>query len=130
MEATKLKSNKTHTGSFPKLFVGDINIPSHEIGDTERKAVEKALYLKATGYTIVEKKTEYGKNEKVVETEKHHAPDLSAIKYLLGNRFPDRWQDKPDIENDENRDFRVVFGEYDKDGNLIIPRNIDKPKHE
>lgn len=68
--------------------------------------VENALLKRALGYEYQEERIEIGGKEgqKVVQTTKYVAPDVTAQIFWLKNRRPDKWRDKPDpveISNSE-----------------------------
>lgn len=69
--------------------------------DTE--AVEAALYRRALGMTLREvRREETDKGTKTIITEKEVAPDYTAQIFILKNRRPDRWRDKPpEVSEDE-----------------------------
>lgn len=60
--------------------------------------VENALLKRALGYEYQEERIEIGGKEgqKVIQTIKHIAPDVTAQIFWLKNRRPDKWRDKPD----------------------------------
>lgn len=68
--------------------------------------VEKALLKRALGYPVVERTTEYikpkGKGRPVKvsmkKVEKGLAPDVTAQKFFLANRDPERWREKKELE--------------------------------
>lgn len=62
--------------------------------------VEEALLKKAKGYSYTEKKTvEKEERTETTYTEKEVPPDLSAISFLLRNFCPEKWSDKPNVQN-------------------------------
>ena len=71
---------------------------SKEVADLE---VENALFKKAVGYTITEKKvTESDKDGKKVETITKHIPgDVTAQIFWLKNRKSNEWRDKRIVED-------------------------------
>lgn len=89
---------------FPAI--GEAVARGKEVVDFE---VENALYKKATGYTVKLEKTfkvrrvEYDGGKRVAEQEEletrydevHVAADITAQKFWLANRKPDKWRDKP-----------------------------------
>ena len=83
--------------------------------------VERSMYQKAVGYTVVETKRQYGivKNadgtetlvlEKEHVTEKQLPPDTVAGIFWLKNRVPDAWRDR--------REFTGA------DGESLLPENV------
>jgi hypothetical protein len=62
--------------------------------------VAKALYKRAIGYKIPEKKVTQNADGSIRKevTEKEICPDVTAIKFWLTNRDPDNWKDKVDHE--------------------------------
>lgn len=69
--------------------------------DIANGRVEDALFQRATGYETRKEKVAFDKDGKVLRaTYQEHVPaDISAIKYWLGNRAGDRWQDRQAIEH-------------------------------
>lgn len=70
-----------------------------------KKMVIAALFQKAVGYTHDEEKIVtlsggmHGTSKWVrVDTIKHYPPELNAIRYWLGNKYPEEWRDKLDID--------------------------------
>lgn len=63
--------------------------------------VEQALLQRATGYETRREKVAFDKDGNVLRaTYREHVPaDVGAIKYWLGNRASDRWQDRQAIEH-------------------------------
>lgn len=70
-------------------------------GNIANGKVEDALFQRATGYETRKEKVAFDKDGKVLRaTYQEHVPaDISAIKYWLGNRASDRWQDRQAIEH-------------------------------
>lgn len=68
--------------------------------DAERiRLAEEALFKRVMGYEFTEKKVtvdEKGESETI--TVGQIAPDVSAIKYFLKNRCPERWTDRQDVK--------------------------------
>ena len=57
-------------------------------------AVEMALYTRATGFDVWETKVNISEGSVILtEVLKQYPPDVSAIRYWLNNRRPDRWRD-------------------------------------
>lgn len=62
-------------------------------------AVESKLYQRACGYNYEEVRTKE-EGEKVTEVTtitRHVVPDITAQKFWLMNREPDRWKEKQDV---------------------------------
>lgn len=80
-----------------------------DISDTLKKGkevvdiqVENALLKRALGYSYIESSTENsGNSVKQKITQKHVAPDVTALIFWLKNRRPDKWRDKPSANNTE-----------------------------
>lgn len=80
-----------------------------DISDTLKKGkevvdiqVENALLKRALGYSYIESSTEKtGNSVKQKITQKHVAPDVTALIFWLKNRRPDKWRDKPAANNTE-----------------------------
>lgn len=81
------------------------------------REVEKALFKRATGYYVKEKKKrittgQFGETyERVEESERYVPPDVNAIIFYLKNRAPDRWTDKHEIamSMDKVEKFQIEF---------------------
>ena len=79
-----------------------------ECGEGASRQVEEALLKRALGYRYTEitmgqaKNPETGELEwtAVKEVTKEVMPELSAQKFWLLNRCPDRWRDKPEPEGE------------------------------
>lgn len=65
------------------------------------EAVEKSLYLRATGYSHPDTKfaTYEGQITDSVEYTKHYAPDPTAAIFWLKNRKPKQWKDKQEVQH-------------------------------
>jgi hypothetical protein len=63
--------------------------------------VENALLKRALGYDYQEQKVELSEKDgkKVVQTMKHVPPDTTAQIFWLKNRRPEKWRDKPIVDN-------------------------------
>jgi transcriptional regulator with XRE-family HTH domain len=76
--------------------------------------VENSLFKRAIGYEYIEEKTETNANgeERITGTIKHVIPDTTAQIFWLKNRRPDKWRDKPPVNdsNDEqiNRNIQSI----------------------
>lgn len=91
------------------------------------REVEKALFKRATGYYVKEKKKrvttgQFGETyERVEEMERYVPPDVNAIIFYLKNRAPDRWTDKHEIamSMDKVEKFQIEFvsKKVDEQGN-------------
>lgn len=83
---------------YPEFSVA-LNI-AKEVADEN---VVKALYHRATGYSITETDIRVI-DRKIVTTDviRHYPPDVTAIIYWLKNRRPDLWRDRPE-GNDGDR---------------------------
>lgn len=68
--------------------------------DIANARVVKALYLRAIGYKVPEKKVIQNSDGSIRKevTEKDIQPDIQAIKLWLTNRDPKNWKDKVDHE--------------------------------
>lgn len=75
--------------------------------------VEKALIERALGYSTRETKVNMSKSGVVKSTDviKHYPPDVTAIKYYLGNKDPDNWKEKQEIDlgNKDGEEFKFAF---------------------
>lgn len=72
-----------------------------EVADYE---VENALFKRAKGYDYIEETTEIttvdGRETKhVKKVKKHVSPDTGAAAFWLKNRRPDRWRDRPALDD-------------------------------
>ena len=80
-----------------------------EAKDQANAVVERRLYDRARGMIVRERSTRrIMDGKRVVRTEKvlcerELAPDLGAIKMWLYNRRPDKWRDRPGINQDNRR---------------------------
>ncbi len=72
--------------------IGNALQKGREVVDYE---VENAFLKRALGYQYTETRTESGKEEKVVQTERHMPPNVSAAAFWLQRRRPDRWGVQP-----------------------------------
>lgn len=80
-------------------------------------AVENAMLKRALGYQYTETRTETGKEEKVVQLEKHMPPNVSAAAFWLKNRRPDAWNKPKDTTAAEAPATGcVILPEADGDG--------------
>lgn len=63
--------------------------------------VENALLKRALGYDYQEQKVEVSEKDgrKVIQTMKHVPPDTTAQIFWLKNRRPEKWRDKPIVDN-------------------------------
>ncbi len=63
--------------------------------------VENALLKRALGYDYQEQKVEVSEKDgrKVIQTMKHVPPDTTAQIFWLKNRRPEKWRDKPFVDN-------------------------------
>lgn len=71
-----------------------------EVADYE---VENALFKRAKGYDYIEETTEIttvdGRETKhVKKVKKHVSPDTGAAAFWLKNRRPDKWRDRPALD--------------------------------
>ncbi len=91
--------------------------------------VEKALLKRALGYNIIEKTSEYEKPEKgkpilksIKKVKKEIVPDVTAEKFWLSNRDPERWREKKQLEVEIKKislkNLKKSLGELDKDEEL------------
>ena len=73
-----------------------------EVSDYE---VENALFKKATGYTIKLNKQKVTKDGDVVNIieEIYMQPDTTAQIFWLKNRRPDKWRDKVELNNENEK---------------------------
>lgn len=65
--------------------------------------VEATLFQRAIGYTHKETKVFFDSQSlSTVEhkVDKHHPPDITAAKFWLINRDPDRWKEKQEIKHE------------------------------
>lgn len=72
--------------------------------DVADEAVERSLFLRATGYSHDAVKILQHEGEPViVPFVQHHPPDVAASIFWLKNRRPQRWRDRPvgDGEDDD-----------------------------
>lgn len=71
-------------------------------GKTEQK-VEEALLLRALGYEYQETRREWSEKtgEKTITTTHHVGPDVRALIFWLKNRQPERWQERPEGEEEQ-----------------------------
>lgn len=61
--------------------------------------VERSLAQKAIGYTYHSEKIFHHEGSIIrVPIVEHYPPDVSAAKMWLGNRRPDKWKDKAEVE--------------------------------
>ncbi len=63
--------------------------------------IENSLYELAKGGEYTETKItkdEKGKVTEIVEMTKKQAPNITAIKYFLGNKDPENWRDRAEIQ--------------------------------
>lgn len=80
------------------------------IGDALKKGsevchieVENALYKSACGYDVTEteqQETIYEDGSKIIvkrAKKRHIPPNLGAICFILKNRLPDKWRDRPEV---------------------------------
>lgn len=58
------------------------------------KEVEEALYELATGYFYDEITNTDGK---IKIQRKHNPPNMTAISFILKNRIPEKWTEKPEV---------------------------------
>lgn len=70
-----------------------------------KRMVIGALFQKCVGYTHEEEKIiilsggMHGVSKyKRLDTIKHYPPEMVAIKYWLGNKYPEEWKDKIDVD--------------------------------
>jgi len=82
-------------------------LKSNGLVDTIKRAkeipdrkVEKALFKRAIGYRYIERKRER-RGVRLIRTvtTKEVPPDVTACIYWLGNRMPDRWRNKQEIQH-------------------------------
>lgn len=94
------------------------NSPALQLALEEAKGnpiekVEKALIDRALGYSAKETKVNMSKTGVVKTTNvvKHYPPDVTAIKYYLGNKDPDNWKEKQEIDlgNKDDKAFNFAF---------------------
>ena len=87
------------------------------IDDNKRlREVEAALCKRAIGYKYTETKTvDKGDRLEITTTEKEMPPDLSAISFLLRNRYPERWSDKPSSNKEDTTGGVVILPEITED---------------
>jgi hypothetical protein len=73
--------------------------------------VEKALYLRALGYSHPEEKI-FNNNGQILraKTTKHYAPDTEAAKFWLINRQKQKWSNKQTIEFPDELNIKVTIG--------------------
>ena len=76
--------------------------------------VENQLLKRALGYRYKETKQIRINSEIVREevTEKECVPDVTAIKWWLRNRRPDKWGDKQNAENESKLDIEKLIDEW------------------
>ena len=66
--------------------------------------VENALLKRAIGYEYTETKTRTSRNGiEITTTNKHVPPDTGAAAFWLKNRRPDRWRDRPEEHQSDER---------------------------
>lgn len=80
--------------------------------------VERALYMRATGYAVTEQqviKLRMGDSDvvEIVEVQKQVAPDPSAAKLWLTNRRKETWRDKQEVQHEGNVSLNVKLEELD-----------------
>lgn len=69
-------------------------------------AVEKALFQRATGYTVDSVKIfQYEGTPVEAKFQEHVPPDVNAIKLWLTNRKPKEWRERVDIEHSGSIDL-------------------------
>ena len=88
-----------------------------EYGDLINSEAEAALISAAVGGTHTEKKVSYKGGKKSVESKQVNVlPNVVALQFLLKNRMPDKYSDKPvgDVEIEDVSDIREALYE-DKD---------------
>lgn len=73
-----------------------------EVSDYE---VENALFKKATGYIIKLNKQKVTKDGDIIEIteEMYMQPDTTAQIFWLKNRRPDKWRDKVELNNENEK---------------------------
>lgn len=73
--------------------------------------IERSLAQRAAGYSIHTEKLFHCEGTVIrAETIEHYPPDVGAIKLWLGNRRPDRWKDKQQVELDNGGAFLKLLG--------------------
>ena len=83
--------------------------------------VENALLKRALGYECQEQRIEIGGKEgqKVIQTIKHIAPDVTAQIFWLKNRRPDKWRDKPDpVLTDTRETLSVLYAALESEEDM------------
>lgn len=76
--------------------------------------VEKALFRRAKGFHYYETTITPGKDnedDKKKKVKKTVIPDVTACIFWLKNRFPDKWRDPKDIDN-ETRSLKDFLEHY------------------
>ena len=73
--------------------------------------VENALLKRAIGYDVEEVAQEiYSDGSKHVKKIKRHIPpDITAMIFWLKNRRPEKWRDKPQEDNQQNAEVKIVI---------------------
>jgi len=93
--------------------------------------VEKALYERAMGYSCQETKVHMTKSG-VIKTRdviKHYPPSETAMKYYLGNKKPEDWKEKREVEvtgDEPTRNLSLAFN-CDEDPAEVDARGGDEP---
>jgi hypothetical protein len=88
--------------------------------------VSKALYDRATGYTVIKQqaiKLRRGDDEivELVDLKTELPPDVGAIKFWLNNRQPDKWKEKREEKEDDNKFKGTFILQVGKDGIVPLP---------
>jgi len=95
------------------------------------KNVERALYERAMGYSCQETKVHMTKSG-VIKTKdviKHYPPSETAMKYYLGNKKPEDWKEKREVEvtgDEPTRNLSLAFS-CDEDPAEVDARGGDEP---
>jgi len=94
--------------------------------------VEKALYERAMGYSCQETKVHMTKSG-VIKTRdviKHYPPSETAAKYYLGNKKPEDWKEKREVEvtgDEPTRNLSLAFS-CDEAPAEVDARGGDEPE--
>lgn len=95
--------------------------------------VERSLYQKATGYTVIEQQAikikidQYQERVEVVDVERYIPPDTTAQIFWLKNRRKETWRDKQDVEHTAIGALGGILSRIDGQTRMIdvTPKVID-----
>lgn len=82
--------------------------------DMAEELVEISLFRRAIGYSHVEEKIFCHEGQIIrAKTMKHHPPSEAAAMWWLRNRRPDKWRDKPEADESDEKPIVISVDEQD-----------------